>query len=48
MRKKGIAAALASAIFLGMAPVFGKQAILSGMPWQGVVAIRTTLAALLL
>ena len=48
MRKKGIVAALASAIFLGMAPVFGKQAILSGMPWQGVVAIRTTLAALLL
>jgi drug/metabolite transporter (DMT)-like permease len=48
MRKKGIAAALASAIFLGMAPVFGKQAILLGMPWQGVVAIRTALAALLL
>ncbi len=48
MRKKGIAAALASAIFLGLAPVFGKQAILSGMPWQGVVAIRTALAALLL
>ena len=48
MRKKGIAAALASAIFLGMAPVFGKHAILSGMPWQGVVAIRTALAALLL
>ena len=48
MRSKGILAALASAIFLGMSPVFGKQAILAGMPWQGVVAIRTTLAALLL
>lgn len=48
MRKKGILAALASAIFLGMAPVFGKYAILSGMPWQAVVAIRTALAALLL
>jgi drug/metabolite transporter (DMT)-like permease len=48
MRRKGIVAALASAIFLGMAPVFGKQAILLGMPWQGVVAIRTSLAALLL
>jgi len=48
MRKKGIIAALTSAFFLGMAPVLGKQAILSGMPWQGVVAIRTALAALLL
>jgi drug/metabolite transporter (DMT)-like permease len=48
MRSKGIFAALASAIFLGMSPVFGKQAILAGLPWQGVVAIRTTLAALLL
>ena len=48
MRKKGIFAALASAIFLGMAPVFGKLAIRLGMPWVGVVATRTLLAALLL
>ncbi len=47
-RTKGIAAALSSALFLGMAPIFGKQAILSGMPPLGVVAVRTVLAALLL
>ncbi len=47
-RTKGITAALASALFLGMAPVFGKQAILLGMPPLGVVAFRTGLAALLL
>lgn len=46
--RKGLFAALASAAFLGMAPVFGKQAILLGMPWQGVVAIRTISAAALL
>jgi drug/metabolite transporter (DMT)-like permease len=45
---KGILAALSSAAFLGMAPVFGKQAILLGLPPLGVVAIRTVLAALLL
>jgi drug/metabolite transporter (DMT)-like permease len=48
MRKKGIYAALASAAFLGMAPVFGKQAIRLGMPWHEVVALRTLLAASLL
>ena len=47
-RTKGIAAALASAFFLGMAPVYGKKAILLGMPPLGVVAVRTLLAALLL
>ena len=47
-RIKGVSAALASAIFLGMAPVFGKQAINLGMPPLGVVALRTSLAALLL
>lgn len=47
-RIKGVSAALASAIFLGMAPVFGKQAINLGMPPLGVVALRTGLAALLL
>jgi drug/metabolite transporter (DMT)-like permease len=45
---KGILAALSSAAFLGMAPVFGKQAILLGLPPLGVVAIRTILAALLI
>ena len=45
---KGIYAALSSAFFLGLAPVFGKQAILLGMPPLSVVAIRTILAALLL
>ena len=48
IRKKGILAALSSAAFLGMAPVFGKVAILLGLPPLGVVAIRTVLAALLL
>jgi drug/metabolite transporter (DMT)-like permease len=48
MPKKGLLAALASAGFLGLAPVLGKQAILLGLPWASVVAIRTVLAALLL
>ena len=48
MSKKGLLAALTSAIFLGLAPVFGKQAILLGLPWQAVVALRTFFAALLL
>jgi drug/metabolite transporter (DMT)-like permease len=47
-RSAGIYAALASALFLGMAPVFGRQAILLGMTPLALVAIRTTLAALLL
>jgi len=45
---KGIYAALGSAFFLGLAPVLGRQAILLGIPWMAVVAIRTSLAALLL
>ena len=45
---KGIYAALGSAFFLGMAPIFGRQAILLGMAPLAVVAFRTTLAALLL
>lgn len=48
MRNKGLYAALSSAIFLGMAPVFGKYAINQGMPPLGVVALRTSMAALLL
>ncbi len=45
---KGVIAALGSAFFLGLAPVFGRQAILLGMAPLAVVAIRTALAALLL
>ena len=44
----GIYAALTSAFFLGLTPVFGRQAILLGMAPLAVVAIRTVLAALLL
>ena len=47
-RSQGIYSALASAFFLGLAPVFGRQAILGGLTPLTVVAIRTTLAALLL
>jgi drug/metabolite transporter (DMT)-like permease len=45
---KGLSAALSSALFLGLAPVFGRQAILLGMAPLAVVAIRTGLAALLM
>lgn len=48
IQTKGIYAALASAIFMGMTPVFGKQAIISGASPLAVVALRTLLAALLL
>lgn len=44
----GIVAALLSALFLGLAPVFGRQAILIGLAPIAVVAIRTALAAFLL
>lgn len=47
-RAKGIYAALASALFLGTTPVFGKQAILSGASPLAVVAFRTIFAAILL
>ncbi len=47
-RAIGILAALTSAAFLGMTPIFGKQAILFGAPALAVVAIRTSLASLLL
>jgi drug/metabolite transporter (DMT)-like permease len=47
-RISGIASALASALFLGLAPVLGKAAITSGIPPLLVVAVRTGLAALLL
>jgi drug/metabolite transporter (DMT)-like permease len=41
----GIQAALVSALFLGLAPVFGKQAIISGFSPLAVVALRTSMAA---
>lgn len=47
-RAKGIYAALSSALFMGLAPIFGKQAILLGLPPLAVVAARTLLAACLL
>jgi drug/metabolite transporter (DMT)-like permease len=48
MWKKGLYAALSSALFLGLAPVFGKSAIVQGVPALGVVAIRTCMAAFLM
>ncbi len=47
-RSKGIQAALASALFLGLAPIFGKQAMILGFTPLAVVALRTGLAVLLL
>ncbi len=45
-RKKGIQAALASALFLGVVPIFGKVALQSGFSPFAVISIRTSLAAL--
>jgi hypothetical protein len=47
-RKKGIYAALSSALFLGMVPIFGKIAINGGFSPFAVIAIRTSIAALLM
>jgi len=47
-RNAGIASALLSALFLGLAPVFGKQAIISGFAPLAVVALRTSMATLML
>jgi drug/metabolite transporter (DMT)-like permease len=47
-RARGIQAALSSALFLGLAPVFGKQAILLNVPPLAVVSLRTVLAAALM
>ncbi len=47
-RAKGIGAALSAAVFLGLAPIFGKQAFGVGFSPLLVVAVRTALAALLL
>jgi len=48
VRLLGINAALFSAFFLGIAPIFGKQAINLNFSPLGVVAFRTFLATLLL
>jgi drug/metabolite transporter (DMT)-like permease len=45
---KGIQAAASSALFLGMAPIFGKLAILYGFSPLAVVAFRTGIAFILL
>lgn len=45
-RLTGISAALGSAFFLGIVPVFGKQAILVGFSPLIVVSLRTGIAAL--
>jgi len=47
-RRKGIIAALSSAAFLGVVPIFGKLAISFGFSPLVVVAIRTSIAALLM
>jgi drug/metabolite transporter (DMT)-like permease len=47
-RNRGIQAALTSAFFLGFAPIFGKQAINLGFTPLAVVALRTSIAVLLL
>jgi len=47
-RTTGVIASLASALFLGLAPVFGKAAIDYGLSPLFVVAVRTSMAALLL
>ena len=47
-KTKGIAASISSALFLGLTPIFGKQSILLGFTPLSVVAIRSTIAALLL
>lgn len=47
-KTKGFSAAVTSAILLGLAPVFGKQAILLGFSPLAVVAFRTSGAVILL
>src|SRR5258708_36235423 len=44
-RAKGILAALSSAAFLGLTPVFGKLALIFGFSPLAVVALRTGMAA---
>jgi drug/metabolite transporter (DMT)-like permease len=47
-RSKGIQAAVTSAIFMGMVPIFGKIAILSGFSPFAVITFRTGIAFFLL
>ena len=47
-QKSGVLAALLSASFLGLAPVFGRMAIIGGFSPLAVVALRTSLAAVLM
>lgn len=47
-RTQGIFAAVASAIFLGLTPIFGKQSLNLGFSPFAVVAVRTVAACLLL
>jgi drug/metabolite transporter (DMT)-like permease len=47
-QKTGISSALTSALFLGVVPIFGKIAITSGFSPFATIAIRTTLATVLL
>jgi len=44
-QNRGILAALSSAVLLGLAPIFGRMAILGGFSPLAVVALRTGLAA---
>lgn len=44
VRQRGVAAALVSAVLLGSAPIFGKQAYLGGMTPIGLAAWRMVLA----
>src|SRR5262245_19068386 len=45
---EAIIAALSSAVLLGLAPIFGKQALREGMDIFVLVVLRTSIAALLL
>lgn len=47
-QQKGIVAALSSAVFLGVVPIFGKVAINSGFSPLTVIVLRTGIAALLM
>ena len=48
VQKQGIYAALASALFLGVVPIFGKLAIGSGFTPLALIALRTGIAAILM
>lgn len=47
-QSRGVLAALSSAALLGLAPVFGRMAILTGFSPLAVVALRTSLATLVI